>query len=182
MKHKSLKRLVLNGLFVAIVFLATYFTRVPTPLPGGYFNLGDTVIFLAAAFMGPVGGMFAGAVGSAIADLAAGALLFAPITFVVIGLDGLVAGLIAAKLRKKDTVSSALHLSLILAVAVGAITMVAGYFFAETFLLGLFDEAFGLTAAITEILPNSVQGSLSALLGYILVLLLSKANFDKLID
>lgn len=182
MKHNSVKRLVLNSLFVAIVFLATYFTRVPTPLPGGYFNLGDTVIMLAAVFMGPVGGMLAGAVGSALADAAAGALLFAPVTFVVKGIEGLVVGLLAAKLCKKDTSRSSFHFSLILVVAVGAIIMVAGYFLAETFILGLFDEAFGLTAAVAELLPNSVQGALGALLGYVLILLLSRANFDKLID
>lgn len=182
MENNSVKRLVLNSLFVALVFLATYFTRVPTPLPGGYFNLGDTVIMLAAVFMGPVGGMLAGAIGSALADVAAGAFLFAPVTLVVKGIEGLVVGLLAAKLRKKDISRSSYNFSLILVVAIGAIIMVAGYFLAETFILGLFDETFGLTAAVAELLPNSVQGALSALLGYVLILLLSKANFDKLID
>ncbi len=182
MEHNSVKRLVLNSLFVALVFLATYFTRVPTPLPGGYFNLGDTVIMVAAVFMGPVGGMLAGAAGSALADATAGAFLFVPVTFVVKGIEGLIVGLLATKLRKKGTSRLPFHFSFILVVAVGAIIMVAGYFFAETFLLGLFDEAFGLTAAVAELLPNSVQGALSALLGYILILLLSKANFDKLIN
>ena len=78
----------MNGLMIALVFLTTYFTRIPTMvLPGGYFNLGDAVIILSAAMLGPAGGLAAGAVGSALADIAAGALLFAPITFIVKGLE-----------------------------------------------------------------------------------------------
>lgn len=183
MKNYSVKKLVLSGLMIALVFLATYFTRIPTPLPGGYFNLGDAVIMLAAAFLGPLGGLAAGAIGSSLADLAAGALLFAPITLVVKGVEGLIVGLLAVKYwqtRKKRQTTSA-HFSLILAVAVGAVIMVAGYFFAEAFLLSIFDEAFGWTAAITELLPNFIQGGLSAVLGYILILLLSKMDINKYI-
>lgn len=185
MRNNSVKKLVLNGLMIALVFLATYFTRIPTPLPGGYFNLGDAVIMLAAVFLGPVGGLAAGAIGSGLADLAAGALLFAPITLVVKGLEGLIVGLLAVKyrntLRSQQEAGGSYHYYLIFAVAVGAIIMVGGYFSAEAFLLGFFDEAFGLTAAVTELLPNFVQGGLSAVLGYIMIILLSKTGVKKYI-
>lgn len=190
MKRDPVKKLVLNSLMIALVFLATYFTRIPTPLPGGYFNLGDSVIMLAAVFLGPIGGIAAGAAGSCLADLAAGAFLFAPVTFVVKGVEGLAVGLLAAGYRKAQgrarTVGSGKvislrnsaqsRLALLLAVVVGAAVMVAGYFLAEAFLLGAFDKAFGLTAAVTELLPNGIQGLLSAALGYILILLLAKAD------
>ena len=190
MKRDPVKKLVLNSLMIALVFLATYFTRLPTPLPGGYFNLGDSVIMLAAVFLGPIGGIAAGAAGSCLADLAAGAFLFAPVTFVVKGVEGLAVGLLAAGYRKAQgktrTVdtgkvislrnSAQSRLALLLAVIVGAAVMVAGYFLAEAFLLGAFDKAFGLTAAITELLPNGIQCLLSAALGYILILLLAKAD------
>ncbi len=176
MKANSTKKLVLSGLLIALVFLATYFTKIPTPLPGGYFNLGDAVIMLAAAFLGPIGGLIAGSVGSALADLAYGALLFAPITFVVKGIEGLAAGLLISKMRKTGGLK---HGRLIAAVIAGAVIMVAGYFLAEAFLLGFFDETFGLTAAVAELLPNSVQGLLSAVLGYILTLVLNRTGIDK---
>lgn len=186
MRNYSVKKLVLNGLMIALVFLTTYFTRIPTPLPGGYFNLGDAVIMLAAVFLGPVGGLVAGAIGSGLADLAAGAFLFAPITLVVKGLEGLIVGLLAAKYQKKTVnqqeAGASSHYRLILAVVVGAIIMVVGYFSAEAFVLGFFDEAFGWMAAVTELLPNIIQGGLSAVLGYILILLLSKMNIKKYID
>jgi uncharacterized membrane protein len=178
MKTNSTKKIVLSGLLIALVFLATYFTKIPTPLPGGYFNLGDAVIMLAAAFLGPIGGLIAGGVGSALADLAYGALLFAPITFVVKGIEGLAVGLLISKMRRAGGLK---HSRLITAVVTGAVIMVAGYFLAEAFLLGTFDEAFGLTAAAAELLPNSVQGILSAILGYILTLIMSKTGIDKYI-
>jgi uncharacterized membrane protein len=177
LKNYSIKKLVLSGLMIALVFMATYFTRIPTPLPGGYFNLGDAVIMLAAVFLGPLGGLAAGAIGSCIADLAAAALLFAPITLVVKGIEGLVVGLLAAKYLK----TGKNNYRLIIAVVVGAVIMVAGNFSAEAFLLGVFDEAFGWTAAVAELLPNIIQGGLSAVLGYILILLLSKMDINKYI-
>ncbi len=182
MKSVSIKKMVLTSLFIALVFLSTYFTRIPTPLPGGYFNLGDAAIMLAAVLLGPVAGLIAGAIGSGLADLAAGAMLFVPVTFAVKGIEGLVVGLLTVKLRKKGINGSSFHFSLLLAVAAGAIIIAAGYFLAEAFILGAFDPAFGLTAAIAELLPNSIQGVLSAALGYILVLVLSKMNVDKLIN
>lgn len=179
MKGHSAKKLVLNGLMIALVFLATYFTRIPTPLPGGYFNLGDAVIMLASVLLGPIGGLTAGAAGSALADLAAGALLFVPVTFVVKGVEGLAVGLMTARIRKTGTME---HNRMIAAVSVGAVIMILGYFLAEAFLLGLFNEAFGLTAAVAEILPNAVQGILSAVLGYLLALILVKVGADKYIN
>lgn len=176
MKGNSVKKLVMNGLMIALVILATYFTRIPTPLPGGYFNLGDSVIMLAAILLGPVSGLIAGAVGSAVADLMAGAFLFAPITFVVKGLEGLAVGLLTAQIRKTGALK---HGRLIAGVFAGAVIMVLGYFLAEAFLLGLFDEAFGFTAAVAEILFNGMQGILSAVLGYALALVLTKVGVDK---
>ena len=182
MKNSSIRKMVLISLFIALVFLSTYFTRIPTPLPGGYFNLGDAAIMLAAVLMGPVAGLIAGALGSALADLAAGALLFVPVTFIVKGIEGLVVGLLTVKLRKNGITGSSFHIPLVFAVILGAIIIPAGYFFAEAFVLGAFDPAFGLAAAVAELLPNCIQGALSAALGYILVLVLSKMKVDKLIN
>ncbi len=179
MRNNLVRKLVLSGLFIALVFLATYFTRIPTPLPGGYFNLGDAVIMLAAVFLGPVGGMIAGGIGSAFADMAAGALIFAPITLVVKGIEGLVVGLIATKYRRnylETRRTSPFNMNLILALIVGALIIAAGYFAGEAFILSLFDSAFGLIAAAGELPTNLTQGALSAILGYVLVLLLNNAG------
>lgn len=198
----------MSGVMIALVFLATYFTRIPTPLPGGYFNLGDAVIMMAAAFLGPAGGLIAGSIGSGFADIAAAAFIYAPITLVVKGIEGLVVGLLISKyirsmaekrlagthpvnnLPENDQaegtqaadnqpVYAALGIRLALSLAVGAIIMVAGYFFGEAYILSLFDKAFGLAAAAGELVPNLIQGGLSAVLAYFLILVLSKVVNQK---
>lgn len=206
MKDDSVRKLAMNGLMIALVFLATYFTRIPTLLPGGYFNLGDAVIMMAAAFLGPIGGLIAGGIGSAFADLAAGAFIFAPITLVVKGIEGLVVGLLAANYVKSKrlkpageihaagsnaasglsldsrTRSASANMNLILALAVGAVIIVAGYFSGEAFILSMFDSTFGIVAAAGELVANSVQGVLSAVLAYFLILVLSKVGIQKYIS
>lgn len=178
MKNVSTKRVVLNGLMIALVFLATYFTRIPTPLPGGYFNLGDTVIIVAAIIIGKRCGMISGAVGSMLADLAYGGFLFAPITFVVKGVEGFVAGALASSAKKGKSG----ELCKLLSIIAGVAAMVAGYFIAEATVLRVFDEAFGITAAITELPVNLAQGGISALVGYILTVLLKKVDVKELVE
>jgi uncharacterized membrane protein len=184
LKTASIKKLALSGIMIALVFLATYFTRIPTPLPGGYFNLGDAVIMLAAVVLGPAGGLLAGGIGSCFADVAAGALIFAPITLVVKGIEGLAVGLIAggySKARKEAgrTLDKKASLNLVVALAAGAIIMVAGYFSGEAFILSLFDKTFGIAAAAGELVPNLIQGGLSAVIAYFLILLLSKVGIER---
>jgi len=179
MKKATTKWIVLNGLMIALVFLGTYLTRIPTPLPGGYFNLGDAVIMVAAIVIGRTTGLIAGALGSFAADMAAyGFLPFAPITFIVKGLEGLIVGIIASRTTLKKEVSQQ---QMICAVVVGAVIMIAGYFTAEAYLIGLFDKTFGLTAAVGELVPNLIQGGLSAIVGYALSSLLIRLNIRRYI-
>lgn len=174
---KSTKWIVYNGLMIALVFLGTYLTKIPTPLPGGYFNLGDAVIMIAAILLGRTVGFTAGAVGSFLSDLIGyGFLPFAPITFVVKGIEGLVVAMIAGK-----AIKSGASYRTVAAVAVGAVIMVAGYFLAEAYVLSIFNKEFGLTAALGELVPNLIQGGLSAVVGYALSVLLLKLNIRKYI-
>ena len=173
MKKSTTKRIVMNGLMIALVFLATYLTRIPTPLPGGYFNLGDTMIMAAAIVLGRNTGLIAGAFGSCLADMASGSFIFAPFTFVIKGLEGYLTGLAAVSDTSSRTIPV---LKYVLAVTVGAVVMVGCYFISETFILGYFDKTFGLAAAVTEFPANLVQGGIGAVAGYIISVLLAKLN------
>ena len=85
-------KLTLSGLSAALIFAGTWFIRIPTAL--GYINAGDGLIILAGAWLGGVPGLVAGAVGSALADLAAGYAVYVPATAVIKGAVGLIAGLL----------------------------------------------------------------------------------------
>ncbi|MDQ7849704.1 MAG: ECF transporter S component [Armatimonadota bacterium] len=138
------------AIFVALTFVVTRYTVIPIPATKGYFNLGEVVIYIAALAFGPLVGLLAGGVGSALADLAA-APQFAPFTLVIKGIEGYLVGRLAGPttpLRLRATV-------------LGGAWMVAGYFAAETLFarfLGIAPTpATAVAAALTEVPFNIVQ-------------------------
>lgn len=151
------KEIAASIVFAATVAATTLVVRIPIPGTGGYFNLGDTMVLTAALLFGWRVGAFAGGVGSALADLI-GFPLFAPLTLVVKGMEGSVAG------RLRSSESSGRN---VLAVIVGAAIMVAGYFLGEA----LMPWYGGLAGAIEEIPFNLGQ----AVSGIILSLIITKA-------
>lgn len=175
MNSISTKKLALNGVMIAVVFLTTYFTKIPGPV--GPFNIGDAAIMLTAVLLGRNSGFLSGAIGSAIADIAMGYGIFAPFTFIVKGIEGYVVGVLASKNAEGKT-SEAMR---IVAIATGAIIMISGYFLAETFLLRFIDPAFGLAKALEDLPFNLVQGGVSAVIGYVVSILLIKANVYRFI-
>lgn len=179
MKKINTKKIVLTGLMIALVFLVTYlpFLRIPSPIKG-YFNIGDSIIMIAAILLGRNCGFAAGALGSALADILGGYYIFAPITFIVKGIEGFVVGSIAHD-KKSGTKSS---IWIIVAIVTGAVIMIAGYFIGEATILKLFDNTFGLTAAITELPGNAIQGGASAIIAYIISMILIKSRVKEIID
>ncbi|HHW31985.1 MAG TPA: ECF transporter S component [Clostridiaceae bacterium] len=165
-------------MMIALVFLATYFTKIPIPATQGYFNLGDTIILVTAILLGAKSGLLVGAIGSLIADIAGGYYLFAPLTFIVKGLEGYVAGKIAFH---KDC-EKVEEFRKVFAVIIGAVAMASGYFIGEAYFLGLFDSTFGLTAAVAELPLNLIQGGISAVVGYVLASILEKTGVSKYIN
>lgn len=178
--YLSTKKLVLNALMVALVFLATYFTKVPTPV--GPFNLGDTVIFITAIFLGRKSGFVAGAVGSALADLAMSYAIFAPVTFFVKGFEGYVVGLIVFKLyrfSKEKSINK--EFVKLVALISGSIVMIGGYFLAEAYILGLFDKSMGVAKAFIDLPFNIVQGTACSITAYILATILERYRIGRYI-
>ena len=56
-----------TAVFTAVVFVVTRFIQIPIPL--GYFNVGNCIILASCVMLPAPCGIFAGAVGSALADL-----------------------------------------------------------------------------------------------------------------
>lgn len=171
----STKKLVISALMIALVFLITYlpFLHIPSPIAQGYFNIGDAAIMITALLLGKKHGFIAGAFGSALADLAYGAFIFIPITFIVKGLEGYIVGAIAARSEGKEIS----HAKRIFAVVAGAITMAAGYFVFEAVVLRLIDKSLAMTAIIAELPGNLVQGTVSAILALAFATILNRTKF-----
>ncbi|CDG37637.1 ECF transporter S component [Acetivibrio thermocellus] len=171
------RKIAVNGMMIALVFLATYVTKIPTAV--GPFNLGDSVIIIAAVLLGRKSGFLAGAIGSSVADIAMGYQHFAPVTFVVKGFEGFVAGLVVHVLSKRF--KEKYHVTFLIASIAGSIVMVLGYFFAELYVMRLFDETMGLAAALRDLPVNLVQGGVCTVVGYLLCVALERFKVTKFI-
>lgn len=144
MKRPSTGQLTLTAVSAAAVFAATFFLRFPTPV--GYLNAGDGVVLLAGALFGPFAGAFAGAVGSALADVAGGYALYAPVSALVKGVAGLLMGF--APRKRRFPVSLLAELLVLL-----------GYFLLEWFLFG--------KLALVTLFANALQAAVGVLLCFV---------------
>ena len=176
MKANPTKKLVLNSLMIALVFLITYlpFLHIPSPAKG-YFNIGDSIIMITAILLGRKSGFIAGSIGAALADLVGGYYAYVPFTFIVKGLEGYIVGIIANK--KSEKVSS--RTIQIISLVAGALIMVFGYFIFQATVLTFFDETLGFAAAVAELPGNLIQGAVSAIIAYSFITLINKSNISK---
>lgn len=173
--NSKIRGIVLKGLMIALVFLVTSFTKIPGLV--GYFNLGDVAIIIAAVILGKYSGFIAGAFGSALADVFLGFAIFAPVTFLVKGLEGFLIGYIIHNIRSRVRIRE--HITRLIAIVVGCIFMVVGYFLAETYILSAISSEFGFTKALTDLPINIVQGLVSIIVGYLITTQLLKIKALK---
>lgn len=85
MNSKKIKTMTLAALLAAFACVATMLIQVPTPTKG-YVNLGDCIVNISAWLLGPVYGAAAAGIGSAMADVISGYIVYAPATLIIKGL------------------------------------------------------------------------------------------------
>ncbi|MGO5548488.1 ECF transporter S component [Lachnospiraceae bacterium LCP19S3_B12] len=146
---KNFKLLVISALFAALACVATLSIRIPTPGTNGYIHPGDAIVILSGVFLGPVYGLLAGGIGSALADLTGGYLLYAPITFIIKGLVAFISGLIFSKAGKNPR-------SRYLCVGLGGVAdlvlVAGGYYCFESVI-------YGAAGALGSVPSNMIQGA-----------------------
>jgi uncharacterized membrane protein len=161
----EVKKVAGTGIFAALIFAITFLVRIPVPfLPGGYLNPGDVVIYIAAMLLGGPLGFFAAAAGSTLADLLAGAAIYAPATFVIKGVMAFVVGHFARVARVKGDEGKSFG-RYVAAVAAASLIMVAGYFAFEAILFAAKDGT--PYYAILSVPFNLIQGGGSFVLALI---------------
>lgn len=165
MKDNTTKKIVFAALLAALACVATMIIKIPTPL-GGYIHAGDAIVVLAGFLLGPVWGALAAGLGSGLADVISGYVLYAPGTFVIKAVVALLAGwIIGTKLIKNEFAKA------LVAGIIGGIVMVGGYMLYEAVFMG-----FGIGAA-ANIPMNCIQGAFGAVAGAALYIALSKTNY-----
>ncbi len=150
------KKLVISALFASLVCVATMIIKIPS-FQGGYVNLGDSIVLVCGWFLSPGYAFAAAAVGSALADLFAGYVLYAPVTFAIKGVMALIAHFVLKAISNKKGHFLSASVSAISA----EVLMIAGYFVFEVFLYGAY-------ASLMNVLANSVQAVAGIVVGILL--------------
>ena len=161
LSNDSIRSIVTHGILMAIIAVLTLFASIPLPVGSGgaYLNAGDAAVYASAYILGPWGGALVSALGSAIADLLHGAVIYAPATLVIKGLMALVCGLMLRRMKK-------------LPPFIAGLIMPAGYFAFEILLYGTETALFGLWT-------NGIQYAFGAVAGMLLFMAFERAGVVK---
>lgn len=117
-------RLAISTILAALVCVATLAFTVSVPATTGYFNVGDTVIYVAALLFGSYVGGFAGGFGAAIADMLV-AIQFAPGTLVIKGCEGAIVGFLNRKFKRTSKTNWVMS-TILLGIIVGSLLAATG--------------------------------------------------------
>ena len=158
----TVKKITATAVMAALATLMTaYIFHIPVGVNGGYVHLGDTMIYLAAAFLPFPYACAAGAIGGGLADLLT-APVWAPATVIIKMLICLPFSSKGTKLVTKRNV-----IALFLAFIISA----TGYYVAEGIKLGFTASFF------TSISGSVVQSGGSAIMFVIIGTALDKIGF-----
>ena len=161
------KNMVMAALMAALACVATMIIKIPSPLHG-YINLGDCIVLAAGWMLPPAYGFLAAGLGSALADLFSGYVLYAPATFLVKGVMAVIAfygfRLLHQKMGKLP--------SRIASGAAAETVMILGYFVFEGFLYGFVPSMVNLPA-------NGVQGVAGLLIGILVMKMFEKSKIAQ---
>ena len=147
MKNTNIRKLTMTALFMALTCVATSIIKIPTIGTGGYIHPGDAFVILSGILLGPLYGALAGGIGSALADLFGGYMVYVPITLIVKTVIAAGVGFIYHHLTTK--ISSVLVKSILCGIY-ATITVALGYLVFEYFLYS--------AAALASVPANLIQG------------------------
>lgn len=158
-KKTNVKELVVTALFIALVLVFTAFINVKLPIGGngGLIHLGNIPLFIAAMIFGKKTGCIAGALGMGLFDVLSGWAIWAPFTFVIVGLMGYTVGLITEKKEHHKTIWY------FISILAACVIKVVGYYFAEVLLYSNF------VAPIASIPGNIIQVSFAGIVTLLIV-------------
>ncbi|MEE0944970.1 MAG: ECF transporter S component [Clostridia bacterium] len=153
----KIRRIVMSAMLAALVCVATMIIKIQLT-PNGYINLGDGVIILSGWMLGPFYGFLSAGIGSMLADLFSGFVLYAPATFVIKGLMAVVAFYVIRKLK-----------SVVIATIIAEMVMISGYYIFEGFI-------YGFATALTSMPGNAVQSVAGIVVGILLIRVFKKSG------
>lgn len=96
-------RLAVTAISTSLVCVVTMVFSVYVPQTRGFFNLGETMVFVSALLFGSFVGGFAGGVGSMLADVLLGFWYYAPATLAIKACEGGIVGVFCGRMPKSNS-------------------------------------------------------------------------------
>lgn len=155
-KFFTTQELVFTALMTALVFVATYLPHIPIPL--GYAHLGDAVIFLLAFLAPRRTALFAACIGSALADLLGGFVLWIVPTLVI---KFVMAEIVCRIGRRGNEIAP--RSSIIVALFLASLWMAAAYTLAGAVLYA------SLPAALASAPGLLMEGAVNSIITFLLL-------------
>ena len=163
-KAISAKKISFAALFAALCCIGTI--AIVIPLPNGYFNIGDVFVLLAGWCLGPIYGVIAAALGTALADVISGYTLYALPTFFIKGIEAFLAYALWRFISQIVKNAKWNFIARGVSALVGGVWMAFGYFLFESIL-------YGFGGAAVSVIGNLTQGVCCAVCAVLLITVLS---------
>lgn len=166
-------RLALAAVSAPLVCIATAAFSIYVPSTSGYFNVGETAIYVIAIVLGPVIGAFAGGVGAGAADLLLGFLAFAPATGVIKALEGAAVGILSSRKPRFRSKTSWKVFTLSIGIVIGALLGGIG----SIYYSGTVELRVGIPPPEISNVVFSVPSEIWYAIGVAIALLIASAGF-----
>lgn len=168
-RKENTLNIITASLFAALIMVFTAYVKVNTGINNGYLHFGDSMIYLASCFLPIQYAAGAAALGGALADILAGAAVWAPATAAIKAFNALVFVLIR---QMHENPIKVLTVSSVIAAIVSGIVTVFGYLLAETLM-------YGFAPACLSVPFSIIQAVGSTVIFYVTALALDCAKFKK---
>lgn len=137
--NKPLYRILYIAILLTLTLVLGRFFLIPVPFTHGNVNLCDAGILIAALLLGPRAGAFVGGFGGLLLDLISGYSQYMFFSFIVHGLQGFLCGWIYNKTQQR-----------LLAVILGCLLMVGGYFIADSIMYAVATATLGIGGNVVQ--------------------------------
>ena len=168
---KQLINLVTAALFAALIAVMTAYVSFKTGINDGYLHFGDSMIYIAACVLPLPYACAAAAVGGFVADMLAGAAMWAPFTAVIKALNALPFALVYT-LHKTQSPQKILNKTTAFMPIVSGLITIFGYFLVEGLL-------YTFPSAAVSMLASLVQATGSAVIYYVFAAALDTLDLQK---
>jgi uncharacterized membrane protein len=164
----NIRDIVQMGLLSALTFVAAWAIHIPYG-NGGVIHLGDSMIFLTAVVFGRRYAAVSGAIGMTMFDILSGFSVWAPYTFVIKAVMGLIAGGLAFQGGSRGSSVVKNSAGMLLA----GIWMIFGYYIAEAII------TWNITQPIFSIPGNVIQVGAGMAIAFVIITAIKKSGYFK---